>query len=385
MDFRLSEEQEMLRDGAQRFVQQHYDFEQRKPIVASAAGFSESHWATMAELGWSALNVPEDAGGLGFSFVETTLLMEAFGAGLVLEPFATTAVLAARIAERSPAGEARSALLSAIADGSARVALAHAEAGGRVDPSRLTSVARRTANGWTLTGTKMLALDGGSANRYLVSAAVGETGGLGLFLVDRATPGVTVHAYPLVDATRAADLEFADVSLPATSLLAGPEADAVALLDEALDRFLLAKVADALGAMETALAISAEYVKSRVQFGQALIKFQATQHRLAEMFVEVQEVRSILYCGLAHLDADPAARRKAIAAATVVTAGAGRLVGDLAVQMHGGIGMTDEYRIGHYYKRLLAFWLLFGGTQEQLARLAASSPGDAGPQTGGRT
>jgi alkylation response protein AidB-like acyl-CoA dehydrogenase len=384
MDFRLTEEQEMLRDGARRFVQENYDFEQRKPIAASGDGFSHAHWATIAELGWSALNVPEDAGGFGFSFVETSLLMEAFGAGLVLEPFATTAVLAARIAERSPDGEARTALLAAIGAGAARVALAHLEQDGRVDPSGPSTVARLEAGRWLLRGTKMLALDGGPANHYIVSARMGEGGGLGLFLVDRTAPGLTVHAYRMIDSTRAADLELRDVALPATALLAGPDADAAGILEEALDRFLLAKVADALGAMEAALGISAEYVKSRVQFGQALFNFQATQHRLAEMFVEVQEVRSILYCGLAHIDAAPAARRRAVSAAVVVAAGSGRVVADLAVQMHGGIGMTDEYRIGHYYKRLLAFWLLYGGTQEQLARLAANDAAAASLNTGGR-
>ena len=209
------------------------------------------------------------------------------------------------------------------------------------------------------------------ADQLIVSARVGDGGGYGLFLLDRGAPGVQVRSYRLLDATPAADIDLHEVSVDAPALLVDSE-QGPRVLEEAIDRLLLAQVAYALGAMQSVLEVSAEYVKSRVQFGQPLFKFQATQHRLAEMFVEVQEVRSILYCGLAHLDAERATRRRMVSAAKAVTAQAGRLVGGLGIQLHGGIGMTDEYRVGHYFKHLVVFEKLYGDTEYHLSQVAGA-------------
>jgi alkylation response protein AidB-like acyl-CoA dehydrogenase len=370
VDLSLTEEQEMLRDGVRRFVREQYEFEARRKLAAGELGFEPQHWQTFAELGWLALTVPESAGGLGCSAVETALIMEGFGAGLVLEPYASNAVLAVRILEGALTGGSQLAgeVLASLAEGKTRVALAHSEAAARYDLAAVETTARRDGTGYRLSGVKTLALDAPSADKLIVSARV-DTGAIGLFLVDRATPGLVFDAYRLLDDTRAADVVLRDVPVASAAVLLADEGRALEVLEEALDRLILARVAESLGAMEAVLEISSEYVKSRVQFGQPLGKFQATQHRLAEMFVEVQETRSILYCGLAHIEATAAARRRAISAAKVVAASAGRIVGGLGIQLHGGIGVTEEYRVGHYFKKLVVTEKLLGDTDHHLRRL----------------
>jgi alkylation response protein AidB-like acyl-CoA dehydrogenase len=216
---------------------------------------------------------------------------------------------------------------------------------------------------------KSLVLDGPSADKLIISARL--DGNIVLFLLDRAHPGVHVHGYRLIDDTRAADVVLDDVRVEPASVLTAMEGAALEVLEEALDRFILAKVAESLGAMETVLELTSEYVKSRSQFGQPLSKFQATQHRLAEMFVEAQALRSILYCGLANIEASVPERRRAISAAKVVAAGASRTIAGLGIQLHGGIGMTEEYRVGHYFKKVVATEKLCGDTDYHLARLVA--------------
>jgi alkylation response protein AidB-like acyl-CoA dehydrogenase len=370
MDFTLSEEQQMLRDGAERYLAEHYDFDKRRAVLASATGWSESHWNMFAELGWLALPIPEDAGGLGGSLIDASLILEALGRRLVLEPYATNAILCAHLIDRSGNAGQRAELLPRVADGSLRLALAHTELEGRYDLQHVTTVARRRAGNYVLEGVKALALDAPSAHRLIVSARV-EEGEVALFLIERDAPGATLREYPLIDGTHAADLELREVSVPEAALLVAPER-ARDVLDEAIDHLALARVAEALGCMEVVLDLTSEHLKNRVQFGQPLGKFQALQHRMAEMFVEVQEVRSILYRGLAYIDAPAAERRAAVSAARIVCAGAGRIVGGQGIQLHGGVGMTDEYPVGHYFKRLIALEKAFGDTDYHLERLAMS-------------
>lgn len=376
MNFHLTEEQEMLREGVSRFVSENYGFDVRRAVAASEPAFSASQWQSFADLGWLALTLPEDAGGLGCTAIETALVTEQLGSALVLEPYATTAVFAARILEQAADGVIRLQTLGAIGEGRLRVAVAHAEPGARYDLSHVNATARRDGTGYLISGAKILVEHAPSADQLIVSARVGEGAGYGLFLIDRGAPGVRMQSYQLLDATPAADLELIDVRADGSALLID-SARGLRVLEEASDRLLLARVAYALGAMQSVLDVSADYVKSRVQFGQSLFKFQATQHRLAEMFVEVQEVRSILYCGLAHLDAERTTRRRMVSAAKAVTAQAGRLVGGLGIQLHGGIGMTDEYRVGHYFKHLVVFEKLYGDTDYHLTQVAGAEPARA--------
>ena len=369
MDFRLTDEQAMLREGASRFVNEHYAFEQRRALVRSGAAFSEAHWQQFAELGWLALGLPESAGGLGCSMVETAVIMEQFGAALVLEPYAETAVCAARIFELADDPANGTPLLAAIGAGALRVALAHSEPNARYDLDSVATVAVADSGGYRITGTKLLVEGAPNAHKLVVSARIEGRAGFALFAIDRGAPGVDAFAYRLLDASPAADITLRDVHVGGGSLLIGPERAAEAL-EQARDRLLVAHTAYALGAMESVLELSAEYVKNRTQFGQPLFNFQATQHRLAEMFVEVQEVRSMLYCAIAHLDGAAAIRRRMVAAAKAVAARSGRLVGGLAIQLHGGIGMTEEYQAGHYFKHLLVFEKLHGDVDFHLDRFA---------------
>jgi alkylation response protein AidB-like acyl-CoA dehydrogenase len=372
MDFNLSDEQQMLRDGAHRYLAEHYDFEARNALVACAAGFGEEHWRQFADLGWLAIGLPEEVGGLGFSFIETTLIAEEMGRRLVVEPYASTAILGARLVDRSGNAAIRMELLPLVAQGSLRLALAHSENESRYDRSRVATKARRTSDGYEIVGRKLMAFDAPSAHKLIVSAVLDESGEFALFIVDRATPGITLEPYPLIDGTRAADVAFASVKVADSALLVPPERG-LEVLDEALDRLLLARVAEALGGMETVLDLTRDHLKSRVQFGQPLGKFQALQHRMAEMFVEVQETRSILFRGLAYIDAPAEERRAAVSAARIVAIEAGRIVGGQGIQLHGGVGMTEEYQIGHYFKRLLALEKAYGDSEYHLQQLARSS------------
>ncbi|WP_210148000.1 acyl-CoA dehydrogenase family protein [Aromatoleum petrolei] len=360
----------MLRDGARRFVREQYDFEARRGLSRSEVGHSSTHWKTFAELGWLALGIPEDAGGLGCSFNETAILLEEFGRGLVLEPFVSTAVLCVRILDRCENADVRLQVLAEVTSGEAKLALAHDEPASRFEPGRAATSARAHGDGFVLNGTKMLVVDGPSADRYIVSATVDDDPAPSLFLVPNDVPGLTLGAYPLIDGGRAADLRFADVACPAAARLAGPQR-ATDILEEAFDAATVARIAEAIGAMEAAMAVTNEYIKTRVQFGQPIGKFQALQHRMAEMFIEVEKSRSSLFRALAHLDAETVTRKAAVSAAKVVVAAAGKFVGGQGIQLHGGMGMTEECSVGHYFKKLMAFDKLYGDSDWHLLRYAA--------------
>jgi alkylation response protein AidB-like acyl-CoA dehydrogenase len=372
MDFNLSDEQQMLRDGAQRYLAEHYAFEARKGLLASAAGFSQEQWRQFADLGWLATGLPEDVGGLGFSFIETTLIAEEMGRRLVVEPFASTAILGARLVDRSGNAAIRMELLPLVAQGSLRLALAHGESPSRYDRSRVATQARRAGDGYEIQGRKLMCFDAPSADKLIVSAVLDGSDGFALFLVDRAAAGVTLESYPLIDDTRAADIRFDSVRLASSALLV-PSQRGFDVLDDALDRLLLARVAEALGGMERVLDLTRDHLKNRAQFGQPLGRFQALQHRMAEMFVEVQETRSILFRGLAYIDAPAEERRAAVAAARIVAIAAGRVVGGQGIQLHGGVGMTEEYEVGHYFKRLLVLEKAYGDCEYHLQQLARAS------------
>jgi alkylation response protein AidB-like acyl-CoA dehydrogenase len=359
----------MFREGAGRFLQESYTFERRRGTLRSPARCDEDLWRSFADLGWLALTVPEDAGGLAAGMVEAALLAEELGRRMVVEPFATTAILCARIIDRSGSAGHRAALLGAIADGSLRVALACLEPGRRYELAETASSVRRSADGFVLSGSKVLSLDAPTAHQLIVPAAMPGNESFGLFVVAAESKGVTQRAYPLIDGRRASDVDFDDVVLPATALLCdGPKARGV--LDEALDRLAVFEVADALGAMEAVLELTAEHLRNRRQFGQPLAAFQALQHRMAEMFVEVQETRSALYHALAHIEAEPTCRNAAVSSAKVVASEAGRIVGGQGIQLHGGVGMTDEYQVGHYFKRLLVLEKSWGDGDYHLDRIA---------------
>lgn len=372
MNFDLTDEQEMLRDAARRFAGEHYSFTQRRNVLATREGFSPAAWQSYAEMGWLGLELPEDVGGLDCSFVETVLLMEEFGRVLALEPFASSAILCAGIVNKSGNQPQRLALLQSLIEGRALLALAHSEAGDRYARGPMRSGAVPTSDGFVLNGEKTLAFDAPSADHLVVSARF--EAGVGLFLVPKGAAGLRVEGYRLIDGTQAGDVVLRDVRLPESALLIEP-ARAVEVLEEALDRTALAQIAEALGAMEAVLEITNIYLKQRVQFGQTIGKFQALQHRMSEMFIEVQETRSMLYRGMAHLGAESAVRAAAISAAKVVAGNAAKFVGTQGIQLHGGIGMTEEYAVGHYYKRLVVFEKRYGDCDFHTERFMRSAAG----------
>ncbi|MGE0383105.1 MAG: acyl-CoA dehydrogenase family protein [Gammaproteobacteria bacterium] len=362
MDFNLSDEQAMLRDSARRFVESSYSAEQHRHLTQSADGYSPEHWAQFAELGWLALPLPEAVSGYAFSFADVALLMEEIGRGLVMEPFLTTAVLCARVVERS--GHAgRDALLGEIAEGGRKLALAYSEGVAAFDAAALpATTARRDGDGFVLVGDKTLVFDAPSADALIVTAAL--DGSLALFLAGANLPGVSMQRYALHDGTRAADVRFDGVRLPADALLAQGAA-AVDVLEEALDRATLARLAEAVGAMEACLQVTSAYIKERRQFGQPIGKFQALQHIMSDMFVDTQESRSMLFHGIAHIDdPDPAVRKRAVSLAKFAIGRAGHAVAAGGIQLHGGYGVTDEYVISRYFRRLMAIEKAFGDTAD---------------------
>jgi alkylation response protein AidB-like acyl-CoA dehydrogenase len=367
MEFDLTDEQRMLQEGAERFLQESYSFDHRRVTLAGATRCDDSTWRSFAELGWLALLTPEEYGGLGAGPFESVLLAEAMGRRLVVEPFATTAVLCARLIERGSNEALRNDLLPRLAEGKLRVALAALEPGRGYELTNPATRARRTGAGYVLNGAKLLVQDEPAAQRLIVSASTDE--GVALFAVDKDLPGVTARAYPLIDGRLAADVDFVDVQLPVSAILCNA-ASAPNVLDEALDRLRVFEVAEALGAMEAVMEQSAEHLRNRKQFGQPLAAFQALQHRAAEMFVEVQETRSALYHALAHREAPTAQRNAAVSSAKVVASEAGRVVGGQGIQLHGGVGMTDEYQVGHFFKRLLVLEKSWGDVDFHLDRMA---------------
>jgi alkylation response protein AidB-like acyl-CoA dehydrogenase len=337
-------------------------------LSQSELGFSAEHWRSFGDFGWLGLGLPEAVGGSQCSFVETAILMEELGRGLVIEPYISSAVLCAHVLVRCGNEAIRARLLGEVIQSECRIALAHLESGQRYTSANPRMSAARTAQGFVLTGEKTLVLDAHSANRFIVSARMRDEQGYSLFMIDRNVQGLSIEAYPLIDESRAADIRFDEVLVPASALLE-TSARSREIVDEAIDRAILARAAEALGGMEALLQITADHLKSRVQFGQPIAKFQALQHRMAEMFIEVQKARSILYCGLARIGADAEQRRTAIAAVKVVAGTAGRLVGGMAIQLHGGMGLTAECSVGQYYKKLVAFDLIYGDVGENLDRL----------------
>lgn len=359
MDFAKSDIQTMLLDSAERLLADTSGVEYWREQRESAAGFDEGRWTQFAELGWLALPVPEEAGGLNGSIEDVALLNVALGKALATEPYVGTVVLAGHILTQSTGDEAAT-LLGEIATGAVRIALAHQENGAHplsVEVGGTT--ARPSGDGYVLNGSKIMALDAPSAGRLIVSARIDGEDGVGLFLVPAGHEGVASESYALIDGTRASDMRFDDVTLPADALLVGGNRGA-AVLREAIDRASIALMAQAVGAMEAANKVCGTYVQERKQFGVAIGSFQAIQHIMADMFVATHQARSMLYHALANVGQDEEVRAAALSAARIVIGEAGQLVSRSGIQVHGGYGLTDEYAIGHYFRRLMCIEKLFG-------------------------
>jgi alkylation response protein AidB-like acyl-CoA dehydrogenase len=367
MDFNLSPEQQALADSVARFCTKDYAFEARKRIVDSADGFSRDHWKSFAELGWLGAGLSEEAGGFGGSAIENAVLMEQFGRALVLEPFLASAVLAQQTLAALPQGETRDRLIEEAVSGETILALAHGEPAARGDVEHVTTEAVPAGNGWRLTGHKSLVLGAPMANRLLVSARSPD--GVGLFLVAPDAANLRLKPYRTLDNLRVADIWLDGAE--AESVLAAP-GEGMPAITKGVDHALIAVTAEAVGAMQAALLMTRDYLQTRKQFGTAIGNFQALQHRMADMLVELELSRSVLYQGLAAIDGTPFERVRAMSAMKAIVSSAAMFVGRNVIQLHGAIGMTEEYAIGHYYRRLFVIAAQFGNESLHLERLAAN-------------
>ncbi len=368
MDFNLNDEQQMLADTVGRFVEREYDIAQRRKLAATPLGYSPDNWNTLAEMGLLALNIPEAQGGLGAGPVETMIVMEAFGRGLVLEPFLTTAVVGVALLAKGADEATRNTLLPAIAGGELKVAVAAHEPDARFDLNRVAMQAKHEGDAWRLTGRKCVVLAGDSADKVIVpartSGAIDDRSGITLFLVDRQAAGLQVQGFLTMDGMRSAELALADVVAEA---VIGGENEGYPLLEWALDLGIAALCAEAVGAMDSLLQQTAEYLKNRVQFGQPLAKFQALQHRVADMSAALEQARAVALLAAAEADnPDRDQRRRAIATAKSIVGRSGRLVGEAAIQLHGGMGMSDEMAVGLYFKRLRCIDMTWGDSEHHL-------------------
>ncbi len=377
MEFALSDEQRLIAESAAKFVADRYDFETRRRIATGEEGFSRDNWRQFAELGWLALPFSEELGGLGGTAVEVMLLMEAFGQGLVLEPYLPAILLAGRaIAETAPAEEA-AALLGPLLAGERLYALADEEAASRGDPAAIATGARRGADGYVLTGRKAVVLAAPAADAFLVLARHEEgeaEGALQLFLVPRDRPGLAVVGYRTTDGARAGELTLDQVSLPASAALGEAGAPTEAALARVREEAALAMAAEILGITTAAFTATRQYLTTRRQFGRPLAAFQVLQHRLADMLIATEELRSIVAAATMRHAAAPmtAEARKLVAAAVVKAEEAGAFVTAQAVQLHGGMGVSDELNIGTYFKRFHTLKALLGDTQHALDRIASA-------------
>jgi len=375
MHFGLTAEQQLLGDTVQRFLAQEYGFEARRKILRSPEGWSPAIWAQLAGMGLLALQVPEEHGGMAPAPVETLLTMTALGKALSLEPYLSSAVLGTALIRAQGTSAQRQALLPALAAGERIAVPAHGEPGARYDLARVATSAAREGGGWRLRGRKAVVLHAPAADLLLVSARTGGGGdqeaGLSLFQVAPAQTGVRLLPYRTIDGLCAADVEL-DAALPADALL-GEVGSAFGAIAAAWDLGLAALCAEAVGVLQASLDATLEYARTRKQFGQPIAKFQALQHRMADMLIHLEQARSMSYLAMVKVgEPDARERQRALSAAKVVAGQACRFVGQQAVQLHGGMGVTDELAVSHAFKRLLAIELSMGDTDHHLERFIAA-------------
>ena len=375
MDFNFSEEQQLLADTVQRFVRGNYTFEKRRDILTSTEGWSRAVWNELAGLGITALNVPEEHGGMNAGPVETMLVMNVLGEGLLLEPFLGAAVLAPALLTRLGDATASADLLPDIASGERIVIVAHQEPQTRGELDHVATKATKSGDGYVLEGYKNVIAHGGLADELLITARTSgntnDTDGISVFRVTPGTAGVSIKSYRTIDGQMAADIELRGVKLPASALV-GTAGKAYAAIESAHEIGLSAICAEAVGIMKAINAATLDYSKSRKQFGQPIGKFQVLQHRMADMFIQSEQAQSMSYlAAIQSLAEDATKRRRSLSAAKVIIGQAGRYIGQNAIQIHGGMGMTDELIVSHYFKRLTTIDLTFGDTDFHTQRFVA--------------
>jgi pimeloyl-CoA dehydrogenase small subunit len=374
MDFDLTEEQRLLRDSVERLLADHYGFDRRRSYLAEPNGWSRALWSQYAELGLLGLPFAESYGGFGGGPIEVMLVMEALGRVLALEPYLATVVLTGTALRLAGSEAQKSRILPQIAEGQMVLAFAHGERQARYDLTDVLTTAKPKGSGWLLDGAKSVVLHGADAGRLVVSARTSgerdDPEGITLFLVDAAANGVARRSYPMRDGTRAAEISLSDVEVGSEDVL-GEVGKGLPVIDRVVEAGIAATAAEAVGAMEAMQAMTLEYLKTRQQFGRPIGENQVLQHRAAEMLMELERGRSMaMLAAMMVEEPDAAERAHNIAMVKVGVGQASKFVSQNAVQLHGGIGMTEEYAVGHYFRRCMVIEHLFGDTAHHLSRLA---------------
>jgi pimeloyl-CoA dehydrogenase small subunit len=371
MDFDLNEDQRLLKDSIDRLIAERYGFDQRRGFMAEPAGWSHSMWEQFAELGILGLPFSEDHGGFGGGPVETMIVAESFGRSLVVEPYLATVVLGGGLIRRAADPALQAEIIPQIATGKMLLAFAHLERQSRYELNNVTTIARPEGERFRLEGEKGVVLHGDCADKLLVTARIGggtrDCSGIGLFLVDTRSEGVSVRGYQTQDGLRAAEISLAG----AFGVALGDPGNALPVVERVVDEALAYLAGEAVGVMEAMHKATVDYMKQRKQFGRAIGEFQVLQHRAVDMYVLLEQARSMaLYATMMAAEDDTTERHRAAAAAKVQIGRSGHKIGQEAIQLHGGIGMTMEYIVGHYFKRMSMIEIVFGDADTHLAWLA---------------
>ncbi len=380
MDFNFTDEQSMLRDSIAKFVAAEYDFDKRKAILASADGWSKKAWGTFAELGLMAAPLPEEYGGLGGGPIDTLVIMEEFGKGLVVEPWMSTVVIGGGFLARAGSEAQKQEHLNAIATGEAIVAFAYAEPKGRYNLADLATTAKKDGAGYTLNGHKAVVIGAPQATHFIVTARTAggqrDAKGVSVFIVPKTAKGVTTRDYMTIDGFKGSEVYFENVSVGADHLI-GAADGALPLGEQVVDEAIAALCAEAVGAFRLMHSLTLEYARQRKQFGVPIGSFQVLQHRMVDMFMATEQSISMAYMATLKLGEPARERAMAASAAKVQIGKAGRFIGQSAVQIHGGMGVTEEMRVGHYFKRATMIDAQFGNVDHHVRRFTDLSMPEA--------
>lgn len=378
MDFNFTEEQTMIRDSLSRLIREQYDFDTRRKVVASKDGWRPEMWAQFAELGLLMAPFSEDDGGLGGGPIDAMVVMEEFGKGLVVEPYLPSVVCGGGFLKRGSDAQ-KAEYLGGIMSGEAIFAFAYAEPRGRYNMADLETTAKKDGSGFVLNGHKAVVIGAPWATHFVVTARTSgdrrDANGVTVFVVAKDAKGVSTRDYPTVDGRRASEVYFENVAVSADAVI-GEVDNGLPLVELVTDEAIAALCAEACGAMKVAHSMTVEYSRNRKQFGTAIGKFQVLQHRMVDMFMEHEQSVSMTYMATLKLDEDEVTRKKAASAAKVRIGQGGRFVGQQAIQIHGGMGMTDEMAVGHYFKRLTMIDAEFGNVDHHLKRYTELSAVD---------
>ena len=377
MFIEYSEEQNMLRDSAERYLRDNYSFDSRQAAVKQASGFDAVQWQAFADLGWLAMTFDEDSGGFGGGALETMILCEQFGKFLVLEPYLESVVMVGGLIEAGAQPAIKEQYLTGLIAGELQGAFAYLEEGSVADPTHVKTIAEPSADGFILTGSKTVVLNGPEADFFIVSVSTGanhkdSSQGISLFVVAKDNPGLSLKNYKTYDGRSASELHMTDVAVSNLALV-GELDNGFAIAAPIFSRAIVAVCAEAVGAMDALLAATVDYTKQRKQFGQSISGFQVLRHRMVDMFMEIELTRSLLMATAWKLDNNAPDAEQCVAALKAKVGKAGRYVSHNAVQLHGGIGTTDEFSVGHYFKRLATIGVMFGSRDSHLSRYSQLS------------